>query len=101
MPAACLPTSVAIAEEVAHITVCRRGQAGRVIEDAKDECDKLHQTNGNLERKLAQAKMELANAKAQQDDAEVQRDHALIMQQTALQELNLMRRQVVSGPETR
>jgi|MDSY01.1.fsa_nt_gb hypothetical protein len=67
----------------------------------KDECDKLHQTNGNLERKLAQAKMELANAKEKQDDAEVQRDHALIMQQTALQELNLMRRQVVSGPETR
>ena len=54
----------------------------------KDECDKLHQTNGNLERKLAQAKMELANAKEKQDDAEVQRDHALIMQQTALQELN-------------
>ena len=71
------------------------------LANIKDECDKTQQTNQKLEKMLARTKMELAHAKESQEDAEVKLDHALLMQQTALQELNLMRRQSVHGSEAR
>ena len=62
---------------------------------SKDECDKLQQSAAALEKKLAQVKEALANAKADQEDSEAKCQQALFMQQTALSELNKMRRQAV------
>ena len=65
------------------------------LANSKDECDKLQQSAAALEKKLAQVKEALANAKADQEDSEAKCQQALFMQQTALSELNKMRRQAV------